>query len=127
MVPGTFVILEQLPLTPNGKVDKQALPAPESADRTQGMIYVAPRSVLDNFLVEAWQEVLKVERICIHANFFERGGHSLLATQLDLPLRTLFEHPTIAQFARVIDSQLANVFPDWPRDESPTSGAPPTT
>jgi amino acid adenylation domain-containing protein len=128
MVPGAFVILEQLPLTPNGKVDKQALPAPESPDRTQDMIYVTPRNVIENLLVKIWQEVLKVEGIGIHDNFFELGGHSLLATQavarlrdvleLDLPLRTLFGHPTVAQLASVIDTQLSKTFPDWPTDES---------
>ena len=128
MVPGAFVILEQLPLTSNGKVDKQSLPAPELPDRTQDMIYVRPHSVLEKLLMEAWEEVLKVEGIGIHDNFFELGGHSLLATQvlarlrhileLDFPLRTLFEHPTIAQLASVIDMQLTNTFQDWPTDES---------
>jgi acyl carrier protein len=87
--------------------------------------------------VEVWQEVLKVDRIGIHDNFFELGGHSLLATRviarlrnvldLDLSLRTLFEHPTVAQLASVIDTQLSTTFPDWPTDESPTSDAPSPT
>lgn len=137
MLPALFIFLEVWPLTPNGKVDKGALPVPEAADRTKEASYVAPRNVLEELLVEVWQEVIQFEGIGIHENFFDLGGQSLLATrviarlrqalELDIPLRTLFEHPTIAQFARVIDSQLANVFPDWPRDESPTSGAPPTT
>jgi amino acid adenylation domain-containing protein len=128
MLPSLFVFLETLPLTPNGKVDKQALPVPEMADRTQGMPYVAPRTVLEELLVEVWQEVLKVERIGIHDNFFELGGHSLLATrviarlrnalELDIPLRTLFEYPVIASLSMELDAQLADIFPEWPKDES---------
>jgi aryl carrier-like protein len=127
MVPSAFVVLEALPLTPNGKVNRRILPAPAGADRTQGMAYVAPRTVLEELLVQVWQEVIKLERIGIHDNFFELGGHSLLATQVvgrlrhvleqDIPLRNLFEHPTIAQLASAIDTQLDNTFQDWPKDE----------
>jgi acyl-coenzyme A synthetase/AMP-(fatty) acid ligase/acyl carrier protein len=137
MLPSVFVGVEAFPLTPNGKIDRKALPAPDGADFTQGMTYVAPRTVLEELLVEVWQEVLKVDRIGIHDNFFELGGHSLLATRviarlrnvldLDLSLRTLFEHPTVAQLASVIDTQLSTTFPDWPTDESPTSDAPSPT
>ena len=120
MMPGAFVLLEALPLTPNGKVDKRALPVPEMADRTQGMTYVAPRTALEELLVEVWQEVLKVDRIGIHDNFFELGGHSLLATRviarlrnvldLDIPLRTLFEQPTVEQLAQGLDTLLTAIF-----------------
>ena len=113
-------MLDALPLTPNGKVDRRALPAPAGDDRTQGMTYVAPRTVLEELLVEVWQEVLKVERIGIHDNFFELGGHSLLATRviarlrnvldLDIPLRTLFEQPTVEQLAQGLDTLLTAIF-----------------
>ncbi len=105
MVPSAFVVMEALPLTPNGKVDRRALPEPDStfAQSTQ---YVAPRTELERQLCEIWQEVLRVERVGIGDNFFELGGHSLLATRLasrvrsvmgrELPLRALFEQPTIA-------------------------------
>ena len=137
MLPAAFVRLNDIPLRPNGKLDRQSLPVPKAVDRIQSTNYVAPRTVLQELLVEVWQEVLTIERIGIHDHFFDIGGHSLLAAQviarlrqmleLDIPLRSIFEHPTIAQLASVIDAQLANVFPDWPRDESPTSSVPSTT
>ncbi|MEH2027051.1 non-ribosomal peptide synthase/polyketide synthase [Nostoc sp.] len=108
MVPSAFVILESLPLTPNGKVDRRALPAPEPSSELLEK-YVAPRSPIEEILALIWQQVLKVELVGRHDNFFEVGGHSLLATQLisrvrsslkvELPLRSLFAAPTIAQLA----------------------------
>ena len=104
MVPSAFVPLERLPLTANGKVDRRALPAPEMGDLQRGE-YVAPRTELERRLCEIWEELLGVERVGIEDNFFELGGHSLLATRVvsrvrsalgrELPLRALFEHPTI--------------------------------
>jgi acyl carrier protein len=128
--------MDQFPLTPNGKIDRQALRSLTPTEITNEA-YVAPHTVLEELLVEVWQEVLKVERIGTRDNFFELGGHSLLATRviarlrnvlnLDIPLRTLFEYPVIASLSMELDTQLADIFPDWPRDESLTSGAPPTT
>ncbi len=128
MLPQVFMFLEVWPLTPNGKVNKQALPVPEATDLTQRTPYVAPRNLLEEFLVKVWQEVIALERIGIHDHFFDIGGQSLLATrvisrlrhalELDIPLRTLFENPTVAQLANAIDTQLSNAFPDWPTDES---------
>jgi amino acid adenylation domain-containing protein len=124
MLPALFMFLEVFPLTPNGKVDKGALPVPETADRTQWTIYVAPHNALEELLAKIWMDLLKVDQIGVHDNFFELGGHSLLATQvmarlrhileLAVPLRALFEHPTVAQLAKEIDNQLGNSFPDWP-------------
>jgi SAM-dependent methyltransferase/acyl carrier protein len=113
MVPATFVLLDALPLTPNGKVDRRALPAPDSVRPNLQGEYVAPRSSVEEFLAGSWSEVLGIKQIGIHDNLFtELGGHSLLATQLvsrireqfkiDLPLRRLFEKPTIAALAEVI-------------------------
>ncbi|MEX2492635.1 MAG: amino acid adenylation domain-containing protein [Nitrospirales bacterium] len=126
MVPSRFVVLDSLPLTANGKIDRKALPAPNEADRTQGRIYAPPTTELEELLVELWQEVLNVERIGIHENFFELGGHSLLATrmiarmrntlELAIPLRTLFEYPTVAGFAKEIDDLLPDDFQDPPPD-----------
>ena len=113
MVPSAFVILEQLPLTPNGKVDKRALPVPEGADRTQDMTYVAPRTTLEELLAAIWQEVLGLEQVGIHDDFFALGGHSLLATQvvsrvwaqlrIEVKLATFFEGPTVAGLAGSIE------------------------
>jgi amino acid adenylation domain-containing protein len=111
MVPGAVVALEALPLTPNGKVDQRALPEPaEPAGET---VYQAPRTPTEQRLVAIWEQVLRRERIGIHEHFFEAGGHSLLATlaishirtefRLELPLRTLFETPTVAALATQID------------------------
>jgi amino acid adenylation domain-containing protein len=115
MIPTSFVRLDALPLTRNGKVDRRALPSPEHERMALVGEYVAPRSSLEEVLAEIWGEVLKVERVGIHDNFFsELGGHSLLATQmvvrvrnafeLDLPLRHAFQSPTIAELATTIET-----------------------
>ncbi|MEH2195511.1 MAG: non-ribosomal peptide synthase/polyketide synthase, partial [Nostoc sp.] len=109
MVPNAFVLLESLPLTSNGKVDRLALPKLE-LDSTQLEKFVAPRTPIEEMLAQIWAQVLKLEQVGIHDNFFEIGGHSLLATQLvsrirkifkvELPLRELFATATVAQLAR---------------------------
>jgi amino acid adenylation domain-containing protein len=109
MVPSAFVVLEKLPLTPNGKVDARALPAPDA--RTAQREYVEPRSALERVLAGIWRDVLGVERVGIDDDFFELGGHSLLATQVatrakvlktQVPVRLLFQHPTVADLARAV-------------------------
>ena len=104
MTPSAFVQMAKLPLSPNGKVDRKALPAPEGS-REESSDYVAPRNAVEEKLAEIWSEVLHVGMIGVHDNFFSLGGHSLLATQvvsrirkwsqIELPLRALFEGPTI--------------------------------
>ncbi|MEH2284139.1 MAG: amino acid adenylation domain-containing protein [Nostoc sp.] len=106
MVPSAIVILESLPLTPNGKIDRRALPEPSSESRDK---YVAPRTPIEEILALIWQQVLKLELVGRHDNFFELGGHSLLGTQfisrvrsrlkVEIPLRSLFAAPTIAELA----------------------------
>jgi amino acid adenylation domain-containing protein len=106
MVPSAFVTLEAFPLTPNGKVDRKALPAP-GVGREQRGEPTAPRTELERRLCEIWCEILGVERVGITDSFFDLGGHSLLATRVvsrvrsslgrELPLRALFEHPTIEE------------------------------
>ena len=109
MVPQHFVAIEALPLTPNGKIDRKALPAPAMQDSAAGE-HVEARTDTERALATIWQEVLGLDRVGVTANFFSLGGHSLLAAQVvsrvsrDLgvvvPLRKLFEGPTIEQLAR---------------------------
>ncbi|MBN8468384.1 non-ribosomal peptide synthase/polyketide synthase [Corallococcus exiguus] len=112
MLPSAFVLLDALPLTPNAKVDRKALPAPEGT-RAPTVEFIAPRSDIEQRLADIWQRVLRVDRIGIHDDFFALGGHSLLATQavsrirsefrIELPLRALFDAPTIAALALALE------------------------
>ncbi|HEU4560057.1 MAG TPA: amino acid adenylation domain-containing protein, partial [Longimicrobium sp.] len=111
MVPAAFVHMDALPVNPNGKLDRKALPAPEFASEEE--TYVAPRTPVEEVLAGIWAEVLGVGRLGVHDEFFGLGGHSLLATQivarvrdlfqLELPLQAIFEAPTIARFAQLIE------------------------
>jgi len=113
MLPAAFVVLDALPLTINRKVDHRALPAPDGAQRVLEQLYVAPQTPLEQELAAIWAELLRVEQVGRHDNFFALGGHSLLATQmislvrqrvgLELPLRSLFAAPTIAELAEQLD------------------------
>ena len=108
MVPAAFVALEAFPLTPNGKVDRNALPAPDAA-ASERADHIAPRTPEEEALVALWGDLLNLARIDVRDNFFDLGGHSLLATQMlarieydfgvELPLRVLFESPTLEQMA----------------------------
>jgi aryl carrier-like protein len=112
MVPHLYLFLDKLPLTAHGKVDRQALPQPTGVERELDTPLVAPRDAVEEVLCEMFAEVLRVERVGVHDNFFELGGHSLLATQLvsrvrkcfqpDLPLRQIFEAPTVAALAALL-------------------------
>ncbi|WP_293076054.1 non-ribosomal peptide synthetase [Okeania sp. SIO3B5] len=112
MVPSGLMVLSQLPLTPNGKVDRKALPVPDMASSVLTE-YVAPETETQKILAEIWAEVLGIEQIGIHDNFFDLGGHSLRATQVvsrvrqgfgnELTLQGLFESPTIAGIAKHIE------------------------
>ncbi|MCX7594875.1 MAG: amino acid adenylation domain-containing protein, partial [Fischerella sp.] len=115
MLPKVFVTLEALPLTPNGKVDRRALPIAEQTANDDTTIYVAPRTSTEENLATIWSELLGLEQVSINDNFFDLGGHSLLLTQLifrvretfqvELPLRSLFDMPTIASLAKSIEMQ----------------------
>ena len=124
MIPSVFVNLESLPLTPNGKVDRNALPAPTQSRADLRAQYIAPRTPLEAELAEVCAQVLglNAEQVGVNDNFFELGGHSLLGTRLvfllrekysletsQLPLRALFEQPTVANLAEVIGNAKSGV------------------
>jgi acyl carrier protein len=112
MVPTALVLLDALPLTPNGKLDRQALPVPDKARSLLEKTFVAARNPVEEVLAGIWSEVLGVEQVGVNDNFFELGGHSLLATrlisrlrdtfQVEIPLRSLFEKPSVAGLAAAI-------------------------
>jgi acyl-coenzyme A synthetase/AMP-(fatty) acid ligase/acyl carrier protein len=112
MVPSAFAMLDALPLLPNGKVDRRALPAPGPGRPDLATPFVAPRTSVEQVLADIWAEVLGLDRIGIHDNFMELGGDSLLAVQVisrvitrlqaQLPLRSLFDSPTVANMAAAI-------------------------
>ena len=112
MLPSAFVFPDTLPLTPNGKVDRRALPAPDGSRPELKEAFVSPRTPVEKVIAAIWVEVLKLEQVGIHDDFFVLGGHSLLATQviarvndafqIELPLRVLFEKPTVGELAAVI-------------------------
>jgi len=116
MLPSVFVKLDVLPLTPNGKVDRRALPAPDQAQIEMGNEYVPPQTPTEEVLAGIWANILQVDRVGIHDNFFELGGHSLFATQvvsrirdsfqINLPLHSIFEAPTIAEISEVVERVL---------------------
>jgi acyl carrier protein len=117
MIPSGFVFLDALPLTPSGKVDRESLPLAVQSSLDSGTDYVAPRDPVEHVVARIWGEVLKIERVSIVDNFFELGGHSLLATQVmsrvretfraELPLRKLFERPTVAGLAASVEEAIS--------------------
>jgi len=116
MIPRAFVTLNSLPLTQTGKLDRRALPTPEQDPGGRGE-YLGPQGEVEEALAEIWQSLLHVARIGRHDNFFELGGHSLLATRLttqierlfdvEIPLRVLFERPTIGSLGEFILEAIA--------------------
>jgi amino acid adenylation domain-containing protein len=114
MIPSSFVLLETLPLMPNGKVDRNTLPPPDGTRPPLTKEFVSPRTEIEELIAQTWREVLKIENIGIFENYFELGGHSLLATQIvarlqeafnkTVPLRVLFDAPTIAQLAQELET-----------------------
>jgi acyl carrier protein len=117
MVPVAYVFLDKLPLTPNRKVDRNALPIP-TADASRSARYVAPRTDSERQVAEIWQLLLKSANVGVTENFFDLGGHSLLVVRLQArlrqqfgwepPLLDLFQYPTVASIARLIDRRAAD-------------------
>ncbi len=116
MAPSAFVFLASLPLTPNGKLDRKALPAPDIPVKSSDE-YAPPRNPEEQQLCTIWQDVLGLNRVGVHDNFFHLGGHSLLAMQVisrvrgafevELPVSTLFTGPTVAQLAACLEQLTA--------------------
>ncbi len=116
MVPAVFVTLPSLPLTDNGKVDRRGLPAPGGARPALDGAFVVPRNEVEEKVAAIWAGVLDLDEVGVDDNFFDLGGHSLLATRaisrirdafgVDLPLRPLFENPTVAGLAECVEVAL---------------------
>ena len=114
MVPSAFVFLEALPLTPNGKLDRKALPVPDQGRRELDHDFVAPRSSVEKQLAEIWSNILRIDRVGIHDNFFVLGGHSLLAVTLvvevnkrfntNLPLGAIYQYQTVEELEIMLSS-----------------------
>jgi tyrocidine synthetase-3 len=115
-IPNFFVHLNKLPLTLNGKINYEALPSLEEAKQKLQRTYTAARTPQEKILAAIWSEVLTIERVGIDENFFALGGHSLLATQIihrinqtfqvDLPMRVIFDEPTIAGLSLLVEETL---------------------
>jgi acyl carrier protein len=116
MVPSIFVLMDELPRTLNGKIDRRALPPPDQSTVERESRFVAPRTLVEEVLAGIWIELLGVERVGIHDNFFDLGGHSLLAVQMvsrarealkvTLPVRLVFEWPTLCQLAERVEQTM---------------------
>ncbi len=121
MLPAAFVQLASFPLTPNGKLDRKALPAPD-ASAVLARAYAAPQGAIETAIAAIWQDLLGLERVGRHDHFFELGGHSLLAVRMtvrmreafdvDVPLRSLFEHPVLSRMSDAVVSLQLTLFPD---------------
>lgn len=131
MIPSHFVPLDHLPLTPNGKIDRAALPDPEESRPNLGTTLVHPRTPAEKQLASIWADVLRIDPVGIHDNFFDLGGDSIMAIQISarataagLPLAPgqLFQHPTIADLAAV-----ANVTPVHQAEQGLVAGEAPLT
>ncbi|HEY4564953.1 MAG TPA: non-ribosomal peptide synthetase, partial [Thermoanaerobaculia bacterium] len=116
MIPASFTLLDRFPLTPSGKVDRRSLPAPDRARRGPERDFVAPRTDTEETIAAIWSEVLGLDRVGVTENFFDLGGHSLLlpqvihrlgaAFQVEVPLRVLFEEPTVEGLAVTVEEIL---------------------
>jgi amino acid adenylation domain-containing protein len=117
MIPAAFVRLDDVPLNSNGKLDRSKLPSPNESNRYLNELVIAPRTEIEELIANVWRDVLKLDNINVHDNFFEVGGHSLLAVQIvarlsealnrEVLLKTLFDAPTISRLAKALENILA--------------------
>jgi acyl carrier protein len=113
MVPGGWVVMDSLPLTPNGKVDRKRLPEPDPDAVARGE-YVPPGTPIEETLAGIWREVLRVERVGVHDNFFDLGGDSITgmrvisrvrqAFEVPIAIGAIFDAPTVAELAEHVES-----------------------
>jgi acyl carrier protein len=113
MMPSAFVLLKSLPLTANGKIDRRSLPVPDSVRPELAAAYVAPQTDIERAIATIWQEMLHLDRVGIHDNFFDLGGHSLLIVQLysklqgvfnrTISITDIFKYPTINSLAKYLN------------------------
>ena len=118
MIPSAFVVINELPLTASGKVNRRQLPPPDERQLALGETYVAPRTPLERDMATIWEQVLRAKQVGVYDNFFALGGHSLLATQvisrvnellqIEIPLRILFEQPTVADLSLAVVQRQAS-------------------
>ena len=128
MLPTAFVFLDALPLTPTGKVDRRALPAPEGLRPELEAAYVAPRTEVERSIATVWQEVLHIEKVGLHDNFFDLGGHSLLLAQVysklqevfgkDISMIDMFKYPTINALTTYLGQTKSEPAPSRQHDDS---------
>jgi len=135
MAPRSFVMLEEMPLNENGKVDKDALPPPPAIhDIADGKDFVAPRTPAEQTIAEIWSQLLTVATVSVHSDFFDLGGHSITATrlaarlrsafQVEVPLRAIFERPTIAELAELVEAMVIDEIERAVETQEPIHSAP---
>ncbi|MCC5624304.1 non-ribosomal peptide synthetase, partial [Nostoc sp. CHAB 5715] len=127
MIPAVFVVLEQLPLTPNGKVNRQALPAPNNLLSPLTTSLILPQTQIEQKIAHIWQDLLHIDTIGIHDNFFDLGGHSLLMVRMqgqlrdrihqDIPLVELFRYSTISSLSTYLSQTTTSTLPDGEVEE----------
>ena len=136
MWPAAYVVLPRLPLGPTGKIDRRALPPPERARGQSPPPFVAPRDALEELVVDTWRDVLKLDRVGVHDDFFALGGHSLLAAQViarltsqlrvEVPLRVFVDAPTVRSLAAEARHRLGGVSAGvQPIERTPRTGVVP--
>ena len=130
MMPSAFVLLKSLPLTANGKIDRRSLPVPDCLRQNYAAAYVAPQTEIERAIATIWQEMLHLDRVGIHDNFFDLGGHSLLIVQLysklqgvfnrTISITDIFKYPTINSLAKYLnqDQNLQPAFDEESQDRA---------